>query len=620
MSGFCPVIKLLRRLDYNSVYILPVPTYLLRLNLTMNSICLHILYNLIKRLGILLFIVFIAGLSACGNKSAFSSQDFEKTSASGPQSIEQNDARHIANTCVSCHPANGKIVDPTYPQINGQTANYLSSSLQDYVSGARKDAAMQKAVANLKQQDIADMANYYAALDTPWKTVLLPEGNSNTAPSQEDINAGAALAVSCNSCHGDKGNSEQAGISSLAGLSISYFTKALNEYFTDQRDNEFMKVFKTAFTPEKIARLAAYYSQQTRVKTKLPVKGDTKNGQQIARQKCNGCHGDGGNSAMDEFPTIAGQNQAFLRQALSDYKNGHRLNSLMQNAVKNLSNDDINNLAAYFAQQTPKPKPSPSQYNPDDPASAGQAASQSCWGCHGALGNSVIDGIPNLSGMSPNYIKEAIIAYRNGTRHHELMKTFVVSLTDEQIDLISHYFAAQKPVATKFPGKGNAKATRPLIPGCASCHGYRGVSTTNVPSIAGQNANYIRQAIQSYKSGDRTSSEMKNATAKLSNQDIINLATFYAKQSPSTPTFTPLVSAKQWIQKCFRCHVAQQPGVPATGPRIVGQSEAYLRKALHEYQKGSRKHSIMFAMTDVLSDWEINRLARYLASLPADGK
>ena len=347
------------------------------------------------------------------------------------------------------------------------------------------------------------------------------------------------------------------------------------------------------------------------------MKGNTSAGQKIAQQKCNGCHGAGGNSAMDEFPTIAGQNQTFLRQAMTDYKNGHRKNNLMQDAVKGLSTADITNLSAYFASQTPTPPPKsgPAQFDPDDPTAAAQAASQSCWGCHGEQGHSVVEGIPNLSGMSPIYVNDAIKAYRNGTRSHDLMKSFVVALSNEQIDLISHYFAAQKPKATKYTGKGNPSATKSLIPGCASCHGYRGVSTTNVPSIAGQDASYIRQAIQSYKDGNRTSNEMKTATAKLSKQDITNLASFYARQKPATPTFTPLVSPLQWTQKCFRCHVQQQPGVEATGPRIIGQSEAYLQKALHDYRNESRKHSTMYAMADLLSDWEIARLARYLAGL-----
>jgi len=581
--------------------------------------CLRKRYEWYKQLGLLLLVVFFIGLAGCGKKSEQTEQVANQGSDSTTAS-NQNDARHVADACVKCHPANGAIVDTTYPQINGQSANYLTSALKAYKSGARKNATMQKAVADLEQQDITDMANYYSLLDTPWKTVLLHKSSESTTPSQKDINAGAALAVSCNSCHGQNGNSEQAGISSLAGLSASYFSKAMNEYFTGQRDNEFMKVFKTALSPEKITQLAAYFSQQTRLKSKLPVEGDTSAGQKIAQQKCIGCHGTGGNSAMDEFPTIAGQNQTFLHRAMMDYKNGHRSNNLMQTAVQGLSDTDIKNLSAYFASQTPTlpPKSEPAKFDPDDPTAAGLAASQACWGCHGKQGDSVVEGIPNLSGMSPNYVKDAIIAYRDGTRNHELMKSFVAALSNEQIDLISQYFAAQRPKATKYTGKGNPNATKPLIPGCATCHGYRGVSTTNVPSIAGQDANYIRQAIQSYKDGSRTSNEMKNATAKLSKQDIINLATFYARQKPATPTFKPLVSPQQWIQKCFRCHVKQQSGVEATGPRINGQSEAYLYKALHDYQNESRNHSTMFAMADLLSDWEISRLARYLASLQSD--
>ena len=210
----------------------------------MNSIWPRLQNKINKAACLAILAVLLVGLSSCGKNSDGLGQTQAQASESTTQS-SQNDARHIADTCVKCHPASGAIVDPSYPQINGQSANYLTSALQAYVSGARKNETMQNAVANLKQQDISDMAKYYSLLDTPWKTVLLHKTSESSTPSQKDINAGAALAVSCNSCHGKDGNSEQAGISSLAGLSVSYFSKAMNEYFTGQRDNEFMKVFKT---------------------------------------------------------------------------------------------------------------------------------------------------------------------------------------------------------------------------------------------------------------------------------------------------------------------------------------------------------------------------------------
>jgi len=561
-------------------------------------------------------------LSGCGEKSSTTAQPAGNTTepATVVATPTANDGKHVAAACLECHPANGDVIKPSYPQINGQTVSYLSNALHAYISGARKNEEMQRAVANMKEQDITDMANYYAALDTPWKTVLSPATAQNSSPRAEDITAGETLAAACFSCHGKNGNSETDGISSLAGLSAHYFSKALDEYFTDQRDNDFMKVFKTSLTPDKVRQLAAYFSQQHRSKSKLPVKGNSLAGQRIARQKCNGCHGEGGNSALEFFPTIAGQNQTFLKQAITDYVNGHRRNAAMQIAVKGLSAADINNLSAYFAQQTPEPIPDQTQFDADDPGAAASAAAKPCWGCHGKQGNSSIEGTPNLSGMSPNYLHSAILAYQTGSRSNEIMKVFVENLRLEQIDLISYYFASQKPIATKFTGKGKPNETRPLIPACASCHGYLGISTTNVPSIAGQDASYIRQALLSYQNGTRISNEMKNATAKLKDTDINNLASFYARQKPSTPTFKPLLSAQQWTQKCLRCHVSQQPGIPATGPRITGQTEAYIRHTLLEYRNETRKHSTMIAMTDILSDWEISRLARYLANLNSNAK
>ncbi len=73
-------------------------------------------------------------------------------------------------------------------------------------------------------------------------------------------------------------------------------------------------------------------------------------GQEKAKT-CAACHGADGNSAAPDFPRLAGQNFDYLVKALSDYKAGERKNVIMAPQAANLSQRDIEDLAAYFSRQ-----------------------------------------------------------------------------------------------------------------------------------------------------------------------------------------------------------------------------------------------------------------------------
>ena len=88
--------------------------------------------------------------------------------------------------------------------------------------------------------------------------------------------------------------------------------------------------------------------------------GDPAAGQQKS-QPCAACHGPGGNSENPIYPIIAGQYRDYLVQALKDYRSGVRNNPIMRGFATPLSDEDILDLAVYFAQQdsvlrTPEPE------------------------------------------------------------------------------------------------------------------------------------------------------------------------------------------------------------------------------------------------------------------------
>jgi cytochrome c553 len=68
-----------------------------------------------------------------------------------------------AASCAACHGADGNAQAPTFPKLAGQHADYLVHALKGYQSGARKNAIMQGLAAPLSEQDIADLAAWFAS-------------------------------------------------------------------------------------------------------------------------------------------------------------------------------------------------------------------------------------------------------------------------------------------------------------------------------------------------------------------------------------------------------------------------------------------------------------------------
>jgi cytochrome c553 len=167
---------------------------------------------------------------------------------------------------------------------------------------------------------------------------------------------------------------------------------------------------------------------------------------------------------------------------------------------------------------------------------------------------------------------------------------------------------------------GKAKA----IEVCAACHGENGISTTeNVPSLAGQQDQFVQWQLVFFRAGTRKNDQMQPIVDKLSNEDIRNLGAYFASLTPpkGANDNDPDLSAKgkQAAQgrRCASCHTETFAGTKAVA-RIAGQREEYLVKALHDYKSGKRSGGGMAAMADVaypLSEEEITALAHYLAHL-----
>jgi cytochrome c553 len=160
---------------------------------------------------------------------------------------------------------------------------------------------------------------------------------------------------------------------------------------------------------------------------------------------------------------------------------------------------------------------------------------------------------------------------------------------------------------------------------CAGCHGENGISTTeNIPSLAGQQDQFIQWQLVFFRSGARKNEQMQQIVEQIDNADIRTLGAYFAALTPpkaSTPDDNPDLSAKGAQaaigRRCNSCHTDTFAGTKAVA-RIAGQREEYLVKALHDYKSGARSGGAGAAMSDVaypLSDEEIAALSHYLAHL-----
>ncbi|MEW6445163.1 MAG: c-type cytochrome [Pseudomonadota bacterium] len=175
---------------------------------------------------------------------------------------------------------------------------------------------------------------------------------------------------------------------------------------------------------------------------------------------------------------------------------------------------------------------------------------------------------------------------------------------------------------------------------CASCHGDAGIAQSgNWPSLAGQRAEYTFKMLKDYKDGKRSGShtaEIMNKVAQLmSDQDMADLAQFYASfELPGLPTGVSFDAAKaegakavvkrgdglRLLAPCQSCHGPSGEGAVTDTPALAGQTPEYFIKTMQEYKSGARAsdvYSRMRLIAKTLTDEEIVQMANYYAGMTA---
>ena len=142
-----------------------------------------------------------------------------------------------ATTCVVCHGADGNSGNPTWPNLAGQHAEYIQKQLEDYRAGHRKNDQMAPMAMGLSDQDIADLAAYYASLK-PRPGQTRPE---NLELGEYIYRAGDATKglAACMACHGPAGTGNPAAnYPRINAQHATYTALQLKAFKAEQRAND----------------------------------------------------------------------------------------------------------------------------------------------------------------------------------------------------------------------------------------------------------------------------------------------------------------------------------------------------------------------------------------------
>ena len=162
---------------------------------------------------------------------------------------------------------------------------------------------------------------------------------------------------------------------------------------------------------------------------------------------------------------------------------------------------------------------------------------------------------------------------------------------------------------------------------CAACHGDKGLSQTNIPSLAGQSPYAIYKQLHDYRTGARVHPQMTGVAKQLAPADLAAVAAYFSAASKEYAAIgaRDLIGeahierlaregdSSRRLPACLSCHI-NGVGGPIETPVIIGQSREYMIQQLNAYASGQRKNDVYGRMRDVarkLTPEERAELARY---------
>jgi cytochrome c553 len=161
---------------------------------------------------------------------------------------------------------------------------------------------------------------------------------------------------------------------------------------------------------------------------------------------------------------------------------------------------------------------------------AGKQKAADCAACHGEEGASANPEWPSLAGQQSGYLAGALQAYKSGARHDAMMSDMAKELGEPDINALAAYYASLScKSAGTSAGATALSAGKEKAAGCTACHGAEGVSANPAwPSLAGQQQDYLVNALKAYRTGARGNSMMAGVAKGLNDAEIGQLAAYYA--------------------------------------------------------------------------------------------
>ena len=190
--------------------------------------------------------------------------------------------------------------------------------------------------------------------------------------------------------------------------------------------------------------------------------------------------------------------------------------------------------------------------------------------------------------------------------------------------------AAQAADAGKIVG--DVEAGKGKVAVCGACHAADGNSPApNFPKLAGQGERYLLKQLQDIKGGKRVVLEMTGMLDNLNEQDLADVAAYFASQSMSVGAADPALVARgealfrggkleEGMPACTGCHSPNGAGLAAAGyPKLGGQHAQYVSKQLTDFREGNRTNDgdamTMRAIAAKLSNKDIEAVSSYIQGL-----
>jgi cytochrome c553 len=172
-------------------------------------------------------------------------------------------------------------------------------------------------------------------------------------------------------------------------------------------------------------------------------------------------------------------------------------------------------------------------------AAAGQAKSALCGSCHGVDGNSPLAMNPKLAGQGEGYLYKQLLEFKSGARQNATMAAMVMSLSDQDMQDLSAYYASQQltiggadaakiELGESIYRAGNKELG---VAACASCHSTDGTGNApaKFPAVGGQHAEYTLSQLKAFRSGMRNNDAgamMRSTVERLTDTELDALASY----------------------------------------------------------------------------------------------